>query len=1123
MTRQATDQLYIELDYYYPEEYYVYTAEAVAAVSSTATVSCDAGKIVNAVIAQATLFTVGVTAFITTSASTDLSATVVMSTQNNRVRTVNITLQTIVTLSLQADNIKGTSVALTTAASVTATAIEYESYISTSPTPLYALGRALISTDQSHFGSHSLYLPDSQSGAISASTTAKFNIDSDFSIAFWYYSTGNTVGTYDDIVSWYDTTNNTGWTVQRTLTRGIRFFIDEGATSEQTLTGTTLLTLNDWNWVVVTRTGTTLEIYINGTQRAIDTSHTTTSGGGSNNLRIGDLFNGSAVGYLDGLHITIGGTISTAVPTEETLGSITGSKLLLNWNGSWFDQSESELELGAAALSSTATVSATAKKVAVTNVVLNSTATATAQGDVVAEASADLSSSATVTAEGSRTRITEAALTSEFTVSASAEDLDLAEANLSSTATLSATVTVIKQAASDIASNATVSAQAVATKSATVALAAEGFVVAVGLDLDLASAALTVTATLACSAVKTVRAVSAQTSAFTQTAQPLRIKQLASAQSSAFTLSCAETRLKDVFVSGTMGQVYFRNTLSTDGNYYVNEGDKFIQIGGYNNNYGFVEAPAIAFWASGYGYIWDGVGGDTASNYENSILLTESGDFEYYFYRAGSYYKMTWSGIDTLVNNHYLLFAKKLWVNGVDQGAPTIDTNTSAPTDKPYMYGAGSGGRCLALRAEGPTDFSASIQEPGQGFQGSLGQYVRWVDAPYGIGVPNFNLSTERDKLYNGGFVDIGSTGTDTGLVRAFEYLRLDNYTDTLNRGQGFAGFPVPNGIWHQLGTTVGAYRLSLNYTATEQDDVGPFAAISTLTAAPITVLIVAANLTTTATVTATATKLIGIIKTLDSVATVSATANRLRSVSADLVVAGSELVIAVKTGRALIDCAVVATMTTQARADFEASASLTSTATVACNAIATKRAVSTITAVSTTTTVNRRLRDNAIAASTVATVTTVARKDTGGIANLQSTATLTGSPFTTHNGQASLTSNVQVTANAIAGYIASSNMIVTATLTVSATRTRSTTAAFTAFNTQLTIGTKITLDPYYQLVVARELSVKKIQQETAILTLDAENRLNTVQLEDRTLRVPREISTWHIPYSPQVGTRRVK
>jgi hypothetical protein len=43
MTRQVTDQLYIELDYFTPEEYYVYIAEAAAAISSSATMTVAVG------------------------------------------------------------------------------------------------------------------------------------------------------------------------------------------------------------------------------------------------------------------------------------------------------------------------------------------------------------------------------------------------------------------------------------------------------------------------------------------------------------------------------------------------------------------------------------------------------------------------------------------------------------------------------------------------------------------------------------------------------------------------------------------------------------------------------------------------------------------------------------------------------------------------------------------------------------------------------------------------------------------------------------------------------------------------------------------------------------------------
>ena len=45
MSRQATDNLYIDLEYFTPEEYYTYEAVAESALSSTATISCDASVI----------------------------------------------------------------------------------------------------------------------------------------------------------------------------------------------------------------------------------------------------------------------------------------------------------------------------------------------------------------------------------------------------------------------------------------------------------------------------------------------------------------------------------------------------------------------------------------------------------------------------------------------------------------------------------------------------------------------------------------------------------------------------------------------------------------------------------------------------------------------------------------------------------------------------------------------------------------------------------------------------------------------------------------------------------------------------------------------------------------------
>ena len=1182
MSRQATDQLYIELDYYYPEEYFVYTAEAAAVASAESTVSCsvdkvkestatltsaftqqsteDKLKLADAVLTseftqqstedklvgvlsdltvQATqsavvgkiiqfqsepfsLFTIGVSAFITTSASTDITATVTMLTVGEIVKTANITLDTIVSLSLQAARLPGIIQNLSAATTMATTATEYESYISSSPTPLYALGQALISTTQTHFGTHSLFLPDGSAGAESASLHTKFNINSstDFGIAFWYYPTANAAGTYDDIVSHYNATVGSGWAVQRTSTRGIRFLITDGGVGESDETGATVLTLNSWNWVVVTRDSGTLRIYINGTQQAIDTTHTADGGTGSKYFRIGNIStNGSSIGYLDGLRINIGNVISATTPTEDTLYAVAGDKILLNWNdsslGNWWDYSLSELITGSAALTSTATQSTSAEKLIGIIQSLNSTATLTASGETVA--TADAAVTATTSVACSITKLTgfSSQLSAESTLTASALDLDLASANLSATTSVTATASVIKRITRNLASVATQSIVARRTRSTGVALNCQGFLVAVALDLDLASANLSTTATMSVAASKTARAVSTQAIAFTQTLQALRIKQLTSSLASAFSLSCAETRLKDVFISGTLGQVYFNNTISSSNDYGADEGDKFIRLAG--SSYGSPSGGeptlfAIAFWASGKGHIWSNAL-ELSSIDDINIQLTDNDEF---IYSYGTLTR-TWSGIDTLANNHYIMYSDKLYVNGQDQGAPT-----ESGSGTPKMYRNYS--RYLAL--SGNEGVGGNLLAGMRGFVGAVGQYVMWA-GPSNVGqsayVPDFTQSSERQKLYNNGYVDIGSDGTDTGLIRPWDYFKLDNYAGTLQRGLAYSG----SAEWKILGPTYIAqqdtYRYVYSYTATEQDDVGPFGAVSTLTVSPISVLIVAANLNTSATVTADVKKLVGIIHDFATTASLTASVNRLRNTSADLQVTGSELVIAVKTGRTLIDCGVTATMTTQARVERVATASLNTTSTISCIAQATKSAQANTTSQFTTVAVNGRLRNNATVASTAVTVASVVRKVASGGAQLQTTTTLTGSPFTTHNGQASLTSNVQLTANAIASYIAISNMSVTATMTVSVTKITRFTANLSAFDFMLVIGTKIFIDPYYQLVVPRELSVKKIQQETGILTLDAENRLNTVQAENATLTVPREISTWHIPYAPQVGARRVK
>jgi hypothetical protein len=124
---------------------------------------------------------------------------------------------------------------------------------------------------------------------------------------------------------------------------------------------------------------------------------------------------------------------------------------------------------------------------------------------------------------------------------------------------------------------------------------------------------------------------------------------------------------------------------------------------------------------------------------------------------------------------------------------------------------------------------------------------------------------------------------------------------------------------------------------------------------------------------------------------------------------------------------------------------------------------------------------------------------------------------------QAALSAQAQVATVARVGYIASATLTSSFTLNTLAGRLRITAVSMTALNFVIAIGTKVVLDPYYQLVVQRETNIKKISQETAILTVDSESRVNTVDIENLTIIVPTETSVWHIPFSPQVGSRRVQ
>jgi hypothetical protein len=167
------------------------------------------------------------------------------------------------------------------------------------------------------------------------------------------------------------------------------------------------------------------------------------------------------------------------------------------------------------------------------------------------------------------------------------------------------------------------------------------------------------------------------------------------------------------------------------------------------------------------------------------------------------------------------------------------------------------------------------------------------------------------------------------------------------------------------------------------------------------------------------------------------------------------------------------------------------------------------------------RLYSFALTMSSVMAVTAI--KITNPPLNLTSSLTVTARANHTTVNTFPITSRFTLTATVSAGKIVIVNQQVTATVTVSTGKLMRGVINMSAFNTLLSVGTKVTIDPWYQLVVPSETRLRKITQETGLLVVDSENRVNIIKEEIRTITVPTETGVWHIPFSPLVGTRRIQ
>jgi hypothetical protein len=396
MTRQVTDNLYIDLEYFTPEEYYVY--EAAADISS------------------ASAFTFSATVDI-------IPGTVIVEGSGAWTSTATTTAQVL--------RIKQSSSSISSTATVSAL-IGRIRQINRNPKPANRVGTPVISTAQSKFGGSSIYFSGATSNSQVTFPTSTSYPDFTFgtdawTIEAWVYPT--TVSGTHAIVA-----NATESALQRP-----KFYISSGSlkllvNGSDRITSDSTLSLNTWTHVAVSRNASGVhQMFVNGVVQTQTWTNTTTYT--TSVIRIGNNVdnNNLFLGYIDDVRISKGlarYTASFTAPTEQ-LRNDANTVLLLNFNGAnnsttFIDSSGDYLD-SASALNASISVIEQFSAALTSTSSLTATVNYTTDNDVNMQAEATLTSAPgliktfDIDAEAIASQLTASAKVGQFLVDISAQ------------------------------------------------------------------------------------------------------------------------------------------------------------------------------------------------------------------------------------------------------------------------------------------------------------------------------------------------------------------------------------------------------------------------------------------------------------------------------------------------------------------------------------------------------------------------------------------------------------------------------------------------------------------------------------------------------------------------------
>ena len=194
----------------------------------------------------------------------------------------------------------------------------------TAKNDLETVGNAQISTTQSKFGGSSMYF-DGTGDWLIAKDNNLLNLGTgDFTVEFWVLRTTSWNATAQSLISKggynFSGANVAGWSLVWTSGNSLTFSIGSSGTDYNFAGSSTTFTANVWSHVAITRSGSSLKCFVDGTQ--LDTTKTTTNDGSTSSygLLIGSTFNNvnPLTGYIDDLRITKGYARYTANFTAPT-------------------------------------------------------------------------------------------------------------------------------------------------------------------------------------------------------------------------------------------------------------------------------------------------------------------------------------------------------------------------------------------------------------------------------------------------------------------------------------------------------------------------------------------------------------------------------------------------------------------------------------------------------------------------------------------------------------------------------------------------------------------------------------------------------------------------------------